>query len=184
MGILIWMTRLIAAEYCFHFKSASTTTSAVAYYLCDRNKGYNDIVGSLLYQLVQQIRFTDILPLLLCHVLNTKNVSIIEDLFVRACDEFEKVYVVLDAIDAYHHSPDILADILDMINRLSNIASVLFTTTHSNTDIRVRFTNVSRLDVSTLMLQTGTYTEDTTVQSSPDLIEEMLLSSTNPLYHK
>ncbi len=178
------MTRLIATEYCFHLKTALTTTSAVAYYLCDLNKGYSDIVGSLLYQFVQQIPSTDILPLHLCHILNTKNVSIIEDLFILACGEFEKVYVVLDAIDAYHHSPDVLADVLDMVDRLSNIASVLFTTTHSNTDIRARFTNVSRLDVSTLMLQTGTYTEDTTVQSSPDLIEEILLSLTNPLYHK
>lgn len=43
---------LIATEYCFLFKKALTATSAVAYYLCERNKGYNDIVGSLLYQLV------------------------------------------------------------------------------------------------------------------------------------
>ncbi|KAK0188292.1 kinase-like domain-containing protein [Armillaria mellea] len=125
----------------------------------------------------------DISPLLLCHVFNTKNVSIIEDLFIRACYEFKKVYIVLDAIDVYgDHSPDNLADILDMIDRLSNIASVLFTTTRHNTDIRARVENVSRLNASTLTLQTGIYNEDTTVQSSPDLIEEILLSLSNPIY--
>ncbi|KAK0475677.1 hypothetical protein EDD18DRAFT_193770 [Armillaria luteobubalina] len=171
-------------QYCFQFKKALTATSAVAYYLCERNKGCNDIVGSLLYQLVQQIPSTDIPPLLLCHALHTKNISILEELFVRACQEFEKLYVVLDAIDAYHHSPDILDDLLNMIDRLSKTASVLFTTTHSNADIRARFTNVLRMNASTMTLQTGVYTEDTTVRSSPDLIEEILLSLTNPLYHK
>ncbi|KAK0471234.1 kinase-like domain-containing protein [Armillaria novae-zelandiae] len=174
---------LIATEYCFQFKKDMTATSAVAYYICDRNKGFNNIIGSLLYQLVQQMPSTDISPLLLCHVLHTKNVTILEDLFIQACHEFEKVYVVLDAIDAYHHLPDILTDVLDMIDRLSKIASVLFTTTHSNTDIRARFSNVRRLNASTLTLQSDTCTQDTAVHSSPDLIEEILLSLTNPLYH-
>ncbi|KAK0188288.1 kinase-like domain-containing protein [Armillaria mellea] len=138
-------------------------------------------------RLVQQLPSTDITPLLLCHVLNTRNISIIEFLCVRACGEFKKTYIVLDAIDAYHDSPDILADIMEMINRLSNTTSVLFTTTHSDassdTSIRMKFVDTTRLDVSTLVLHTGAHTSDTTVQASPDLVEEIIWSLTNPLYH-
>lgn len=178
------ISRLIATEYLFHVKISSKTTSGIAYYLCRRNKGYINILGSLLYQLVQQLPSTDISPLLLCHVLNTRNTSVIEFLFVRACSEFKKTYIILDAIDAYHDSPDILADILEMIDRLSNTTSVLFTTTHSDASIRTKFMDIRRLDASPLVLQMDACTSDTTVQASPDLVEEILLPLTNPLYHK